>query len=387
MITVMMKMIEPELERYIRKIIGTLDDFKAIDASSPNRADILIYQLGETPEMDFTVIEASMTAASARHLFLVSGNLSSDVLLKAIQTGAKGFFSTPLDKNELLTALAKARDEIGSQAQTAPSKSEGRIINVVGSKGGVGTTTIAVNVASSLSGKGFNKKVALLDMNTLFGDIPLFLSIQSKFHWGEITKNIERLDATFLTNVLDKHPTGINVLSSPGYLNGHVAPTPATIDQLLTLMKQMYDYIVIDSGQSTSDTSLKILQMAETVLLVSTLSLPCLSNTNKLLQSFQNLGYASRDKMKVVINRYLKKGDIGLKDAESGINQKLFWVLPNDYSSTMSAINQGKPLSDISPKASITRSIQELSKALVGLSMPDKKPLQKKRGLFGRLRN
>jgi pilus assembly protein CpaE len=121
--------------------------------------------------------------------------------------------------------------------------------------------------------------------------------------------------------------------------------------------------------------------MASDVLLVSTLSLPCLSTANKLLQSFTNLGYAGRDKMKVLVNRYLKKGEITLQEAAKGISQDFFWVIPNDYTSTMSAINQGQPLQRIHPKAAVTRSIGEMAQALVA-GPKDASKAKKRRGLF-----
>jgi pilus assembly protein CpaE len=231
-----------------------------------------------------------------------------------------------------------------------------------------------------LAGREEQNSVALVDMNTLFGDIPLFLDLQTKFHWGEITKNIDRMDDIFMGKVMERHPSGIQILTSPGYLNGHVAPTPKTIENILGVMQQMFDFIVIDAGQSTNDTCLKIIQMASDVLLVSTLSLPCLSNTNKLLQSYTNLGYAGRDKLKVLVNRYLKKSELSPAEAKDGIGQDLFWVIPNDYSSTMSAINQGKPLRSIYPKAAVTRSIAEMAEALA--SGQDRKQPKKRRKAF-----
>ncbi len=102
---------------------------------------------------------------------------------------------------------------------------------MLGSKGGVGTTTVSVNLAVALSNSK-RHSVALLDMNTVFGEIPLFLEIQPKFHWGEITKNIDRLDDTFLMNVLSKHSSGVHILPSPAYLNGHQSPTPEIMERL-----------------------------------------------------------------------------------------------------------------------------------------------------------
>jgi pilus assembly protein CpaE len=203
--------------------------------------------------------------------------------------------------------------------------------------------------------------VALVDMNLLFGEIPLFLSLEPTHHWGEITKNIGRLDSTFLMKVLSRHSTGIQVLPSPSYLNGHQAATPEIIEHLLALMKTMFDFVVIDGGQSLNDTSLRILEMSDEVLLMSLLSLPCLANTNKLLSSLSHMQYRKKEQVKIVINRYLKKSEVSLKEAEESIHKEIFWTIPNDYKTTMSAINQGKALSSSAPKASISRNLKELA--------------------------
>ena len=229
----------------------------------------------------------------------------------------------------------------------------------------MGTTTVAVNLAVAYSNRKQPLSVALLDMNTIFGEIPLFLEISPKFHWGEITKNIERLDNTFLMNVLTRHSSGVHVLPSPAYLNGHHQPTPSIMQRLLGLMRQLFDVVIIDGGQSLNDAALKGMQMSDAVLLVSTLSLPCLSNTNKLLRSFTDLGYIQKERIKVILNRYMKKNEIALEDAEAGIGQSVFFSIPNDYKTTMAAINSGKPLSELAPQSPIAGSIIELAEKLI----------------------
>jgi pilus assembly protein CpaE len=93
--------------------------------------------------------------------------------------------------------------------------------------------------------------------------------------------------------------------------------------------------------------------------------LPCLANTNKLVKSFIDFGYVAEDQIKIVLNRYLKKSEVSLHDAESGIGKKIFWIIPNDFVSTMSAINKGKPLLQIAPKAPITKNFSDLANTLI----------------------
>ena len=302
------------------------------------------------------------------------------MLMQAIRMGVKEFFPQPIKRSDVEQALKRFKERKAHAAPIIHQKS-GTLISVFGSKGGVGTTTISVNLAMTLAEQENNPSVAILDMNTLFGEIPLFLEISPKYHWGEITKNMERLDDTFLMNVLSKHSSGVHVLPSPGYLNGHQAPTPDIMERLLGLMKRMFDYVIIDCGQSTDETALKTIQMSDEVLLISVLSLPCLANTNKLLRSFIDLGYVRKERIKVVMNRYMKKSEITLQDAKKGIGHDMFWIIPNDYGTTMSAINHGKPLSKIAPRSKIVKSFEEMTE---NMFPKEKAEPKKKWGIFNR---
>ena len=126
-------------------------------------------------------------------------------------------------------------------------------------------------------------------------------------------------------------------------------------------MQKNFDYIVIDSGQSLDEVSLKVLELSDTVFVNAILSLPCLVNVKRLLDNFQRLGYPADENVRVVINRYHKNSLISLKEAEKGIGKRIYWQVPNDFQTTISAINQGKTLAAISGKAEITQNIRELA--------------------------
>ena len=121
-----------------------------------------------------------------------------------------------------------------------------------------------------------------------------------------------------MKNVLTQHKSGVQVLPSPAYLNGHVRTTPDIMNPLLALMKQMFDYVIIDAGQSTDDTSIKVLEVSDMLMLITILSFPCLANTNKLLWSLTDMGYVPKEKINVVLNRYIKKGEISLTTPRPG---------------------------------------------------------------------
>jgi pilus assembly protein CpaE len=329
------------------------------------RPDLVIYELGDDTERDFQVLQSLMNSDALGEVFLTSDRTDSQLLLKAMRMGVKEFLLQPLNEQDVRQALAgfKVRSQQAS-GHTVPGKL-GRIISIMGSKGGVGTTTVAVNLAVSLAETKAKQSVALVDLNAVVGEIPLFLAVRPSYHWGEIMQNIGRLDSAFLMNIMVRHGSGLYVLPSPSKLNGYPVATPDTMQRVLNVLRDMFDVVVIDGGQSMDSAYLKVIEMSDALLIISILSLPCLHNTHNLLQSLKGLSILPQDRMRVVINRYLKKSDVSIPEAEESIKQEIFWSIPNDYKATMSAINQGKPLSQVVSKAPVTRSIREMANYLV----------------------
>jgi len=343
------------------KIISVMEGFRLQNSGTQTPCDLLILEVGDNLKREFQLIESILASGMAMEVFLTSSRLESDLLIHALRAGAKEFFPQPIKKEEVVNALLKFKERKESLKPAKEKKKRGKIIDVVGSKGGVGTTTIAVNLATSLRESEGSPSVALIDMNLLFGEIPIFLSIETAFNWGEVARNISRLDATYLMSILSKHASGVYVLPSPTGLDGVNVASPEIIEKLLNEMEEVFDFIIVDGGQPLDDVSLKILEMSDDVLLVAILSLPCLTNVKRLLWTFRRLGYPSEKNIKIIISRYHKKSTIPLKEAEESIDNKIYWLIPNDFSTTMSSINRGKTLSSIAPKEEITKNLKDLA--------------------------
>jgi pilus assembly protein CpaE len=354
------------IRKKFEEIIASMDNYVVQETADKRAPDLLIFELGRGVEKDFEFIESLLAANAVEEIFLTSEKTESDILLKAMRLGAKEFFSQPLSEAEIRQALERFSAKRKTQQDSMPGRS-GKVIHVIGSKGGVGTTTIAVNLSAAIAQSRKNAAIVLIDMNTI-GEIPIFLSFNPRHHWGEITKDIDRLDSHFLQNILSKHTSGIQVLSSPGSLNGHVSWTPESAKRMIEMMQQTFDYIVVDGGHSLDKPQLKILTLSDEVLLISLLSLPCLANTGRLLASLKGQAYNQPSGgIRIVVNRYLKKSEVTLKEAEEAVQKEIFWSIPNDYKATMSAINQGKVLNELAPRSAISKSINGLADSLIGI--------------------
>jgi len=367
--------IKKELERTIL----SMGEF--ILSESKDRPDLLIYELGDAPAEEFKLLQSIVESDTVGEVFVTSRQPDTDLLLKAMRAGIKEFFPQPLNAQDIKAALAALVKRRQQTARVEPAH-YGRIIHVMGAKGGVGTTTIAVNLAMILSDLKKAGSVALVDLNTVFGEIPLFLAVKPKYHWGHIAGNMSRLDRTFLMNAMAKHASGLHILPSPSYLNGHPPATAENMENLLNVMKSNFDYIIVDGGQALNGPAMKVIEMSQNVLLVTLLSLPCLTNTKNVIKSLAGREVYSEDRLGLIVNRYLKNSDLTLQEAQESVRTEIFWNIPNDYKTTMSAINRGVPLHNLSPKASITKSLVSMADAFLDDSQKDAKP--KRWGLFSK---
>jgi len=343
----------------LEEVISSVGGFQLQISDDSDPCDLLILETENGTGKDFQLIQDLQASGNAREVFLTSPRLEPDLLLQALRAGVKEFFSQPIKTEEVRTGLLKFRERRGLQ-QKEIEKKKGKIIHFISSKGGVGTTTIAVNLAASLS-ESNGSSVALIDMSLPFGQIPIFLNTESSFNWGEVLRNISRVDETFLMGVLSKHRSGVYVMPSPASLEDVSVETPEMIEKLLSLMRNRFDFILVDGGQRLDDVSLRILQMSDTVFMVTVLNLPCLTNAKKLLWTFQKLGFPPRENIRIIANRYQKKSSISLKEAEEAVSEKIHWLVANDYHLTMSAINQGKTISEVASGSEVGKSLRELA--------------------------
>jgi len=355
----------PSVRNDIEAIIASFQGVAILRPEDARRADLLIYELGAQVENDFQLIESLKNVNLVGEVFLTAKDPDPGLLMHAIKIGAKEFLSQPIDPNQIKQAF-EAFKKKAEDAKPKEAVKFGRILTLLGSKGGVGTTTLAVNLAVELAAEKRRNSVVLVDMNLVYGEIPLFLEIKPKYNLGEITKHISRLDPTFLMDILSKHHSGVYVLPSESYWREGEKTTSKIMERILTLLKRMFDYIIIDAGTSITDSTVKAFEMSDLIFIVSVLSLPCLANTSKLLTSLHESGYPQKERIKVIVNRYIKQSELTLKDAAEGIKKEIYWTIPNDYKTTMTAINQGLPLASVASHSPVAKSLEELADTIVG---------------------
>ncbi|MFQ5964207.1 MAG: AAA family ATPase [Candidatus Scalinduaceae bacterium] len=383
-ITIMLEIKDQRVKDDLDEAVSSLkgfevcrDPLKVQNPENHEHYDLLIMEIGDMPKREFQFVKTLQASGITKDVFLTSSNTKPDFLMEAFGVGAKGFFPQPINKEVVKTALLKIKEQKENEKAAKESANKGMIIDVFGSKGGVGTTTVAVNLAVSLAKLAGDKKVALIDMNIPFGEITLHLDIKPNFDWAEVIKNLSRLDSTYLGGTITKHPSGIYVLSSPSKVVEKNAIKVEDLETLLRLMQTMFDFIVIDSGQSFNDLFRGIMKISDKVIIVSELNLPCIINLKRTKNIFRELGYPGEENTEIIVNRFYKNSEISIKEIEKDLNKKFLCCIPDAYNIFMSTINQGKPLCAQSQEKrkgiEVSKIFERLAFTFSGQSVEEKK--------------
>lgn len=293
-------------------------------------------------------------------IFAACDDQSSDTILKVMRAGATEYLLKPVSEVDLAAALQK----MGRLFTSTPSREApiGKIYTVFSPKSGVGVTTLAVNLAVDLHA-ATQKPTVLLDLNLNTGDIATFLNLKPAYTMYDVIQNLTRLDRNFLEGVVTKHESGIHVLAEPQKLDPSFRVSGDDIRKVLNILQGMYANIVLDTEATFNVRTMAGFEMSETILMTLVLSLAGIRNVQKYLDYLEQSGF-SKDKIKLIVNRYLPKGDVRTEDAEKILKHRVFMALPNDYVTAEASINKGVPLGAFAHKSPLNLAIKALANAV-----------------------
>ena len=333
------------------------------DVVSQTTPDIGLVCIDADPEKGLQLVGQLGETSPNCAVLVVSSSNDGNLILQALRSGAKEFLTQPVRLEDLLGALGRIGERRFGRGENKPRGSQ--LIAVAGATGGVGTTSLAVNLGCDLAAEESNS-VALVDLDLCLGDADVFLDTIPDYTLVDVAQNVTRLDFTLLKRSLTKHASGLYLLPRPVQLEDVALITAEDIQRVIGLLKATFTHVVLDLSKAYSPIDMLALEMANHVLLVTQLDLPCLRNIVRMMVSFEAID-GLKDKVKIVVNRAgLDNGQITQKKAEETIGKEIFWQLPNDYRTMVEVRNNGVPLLEQAPKAAITQSVQALAQALCG---------------------
>ena len=235
-----------------------------------------------------------------------------------------------------------------------------RVITVYSNKGGVGKTSIASNLALELA-KITKENVALIDLNFQLGDVTTFLDLKPSFNISYMLQNLDKINEDFLLSTLEKYKdSSLYVLADPPYFKQVDDVSSKDITKLFNILRDTFSYVVVDTSGGFDNKAMTALENSDLIFLVTIVNLPAIRNCQRCLELFEKLGF-DEDKVQVLINRYMENDEIKAEDVEEVLGKSLYWKIPNNYFTMMSAINKGVPVSDINPDSNVALSYKNLA--------------------------
>ncbi len=291
--------------------------------------------------------------------------------VKGLRAGADDDIVKPFHPLELIARIRALLARSGAAATSggaAEATTIGRLALFYGAKGGVGTTTIAINSGIAFA-RDLKRRTALVDANLQFGDLRVFLDLGLETASIVNAMSEPDLDADLLKTFMVRHHSGLNLLLAPtspesaDIVVERQRSDPAGLSNLLAIMRRQFDYTLVDMAKTIDDFNLQLFDEADVIFVVMTADLSCLKNVQLVLKTMDNLGYA-RSKVQLVLNRSNAYTGINVNNAESVLGRKIDYQIINEYRGAISALNSGEPFLWSRPDAPLSRSVAEFARAV-----------------------
>lgn len=360
------------------EIIGEAQNgIEAVELARELRPDIILMDIN-MPEMDGikaakTITESGLDGA----IIIMSIQEEREYIKKAMSAGARDYVVKPFKVNELIDTINRIFqvDQAKKKKIANPiagTKLQSKVISVFSTKGGVGKTTIATNLAVAIATTS-KKKVALLDFDLQFGDVAISLNLYVKNTITELVKDLINIEHEndMIEEYMLTHYSGVKILAAPIKPENAEYVNSEHIKKIIGILKGRFEYIIIDTAQGFDDTVIAALDESDTILYVSTLDLPSIKNTKNGLEVMKTLNY-SNEKVRVVVNKSNESFGIKHLDFKAALNVDLWAIIPDDLPSVAISVNNGHPLVSHRRSSVVSKRIFKLVQTIVQGEKPKK---------------
>lgn len=305
-------------------------------------------------------LEPMVSHLSRSQVLVCSESRNPDFLIRLMKLRVGGFIPLPLHREEFEAAVQQVWAERAQRQDTG----QGYILAVTGTKGGVGTTSIATNLAVALADL-LPGETVLVDLARPFPHVGQFLDLKSTHTIMDLVESAGNLDPVFIKKVIRHYKANLDVILSQPEFSVESASPPSiqTMRTIFETLRSCYAWVVVDVGNWLDFFCLQILQQADQVLLVAELTVPDLQNL-KIMEVLFRRSNLDHGKVKVLVNRYVKDYILGLKDLERISMQPPSCILPNEFTTMVESINQGMPLEESAPKSKLWRKLKGFAEEL-----------------------
>ena len=340
---------------------ATLHSDGWVEMLRKNALDILVVEL--SPKIDFTSSLSRMERVRSEFpdlsIFVTSSSKAPELIIAAMRAGAQEFLAKPINEHELNQAVERSRRR---KDFASGRRQPGQLISVFSKTGGVGVTTLAVNLGVALA-QGESKRAALVDLNLQHGDAASLLNLEPRYSIIDACESGDHVDIDKLQSCMSPHSSGLSILSEPPHPAAGDEVSAHQMQSVLHQLKTLYPYVVVDTPHIFEPRVMAALDLSSTILLTTVASIPALRSARKTLAYFRELGY-SPDKVKLVINRVSRNDRIETKEITRTLDYETFWTLPNNYMAAYDALNAGAPLVTQKRLTNVAKSILEMAETV-----------------------
>lgn len=355
------------------EITGEAEDGKnAIELAKKLSPDIILMDIN-MPVLDgISACEIISQEMPHTGVIILSIQGEQEYFRRAMISGAKDYLVKPFSPDELINSIRKTKKTLAKKIIQKEEKEKhiGKIITIIGTKGGVGKSLIAVNLAISIY-QITKEKTVIVDLNLQFGDIAIMLNIKPNLTISDLSQKKQALDMEIIDKFLFSHSSGIKILPAPYFPASAEYVTSDIVKNVLSVLKENGYNVIVDTAGYFTDCSLTALDLSDIVLLITTLDLPTIKNSKIAIDTIKSLNYP-QDKIKVVLNRSDSKTGLTPQHIENVLGLKISASIPSDGKLVIPSVNSGIPFVIESPNAEISKMVNNLAYQLLDIVPPQK---------------
>ena len=316
--------------------VSVMDDRLARGPAAP---DVAIVDGRRAPAEAMATIERLRTGGATAAIFMVAAEASPELILQSMRAGANEFFAWPLQDNAFHEALTRTAGRVQSSSSTRP---QAYVLMFLGAKGGVGTTTLAVNCAVDLA-RMSGRSTAIVDLKPGVGEVGLFLGVRSRYTLLDALDNLHRLDGEFLRELVGKHKSGVEILGGSEQFDRPGPNDGPAVEEVMRLLSAQYDFVIIDGGTQLNPANIAAMYAADAICVVANPDVASVRNTQRVLERIRQLG-PTADRVRLLLNRAAEPYPIPPAQIEAALGHPIHQRFPSDYRTVAMAINSGVPL-------------------------------------------
>jgi len=355
---------------YLQKIINSSHQGILVDTQSladlPQKVnsgtDVVFLEYKEDDAKLDRWIEKTASDPRSPSIFLFLHEINTKSLWKALRLGVKECFAFPVRGEEFQEAL----DRLPRPDTTLELAEATRVVSFLGSKGGVGNTFLTTNVAYLLAQEQ-KGQVLLLDLDLRYGQMSYFFDIQPKYTIIDLIENFERLDSAYLQSLFHSYDKYLSILPAPARMEEAEAVTPEHLEKILRYLKnlRLFRWILLDCCHQMDEVTLKGLELSDDIFLVTSPSIPALSNTKKLLELLHLLDLGGV-RSEILLNSWQKRGDLGESEVVGFLGREISGKITCDSQQVGRSINEGRPLGVMAPRHPVCQDLKAIVSRLLG---------------------